>query len=702
MSWDPFAYRLRFAVQPGHREDEKLDRLVRLCEAAAVDDVMFFMNQEELNRGHLTLEETKPWMDVVAKGKARLDAIGVTTSLNPWTSLLGADRGRTLRPSQRFRLMVDPYGRSATAQACPLCEDFRGYLAEIYACYAELKPDTIWVEDDFRFHNHAPLEWGGCFCDAHMALFAERAGVPSLDRASFVRAVTAPGEPHPYRRVWLDANREALVGLAGVIASAVHRVSRETRLGLMTSCPDIHAAEGRDWRGIFEAFGGGRKPAAIRPHLPAYTEDSGYKYWWRFNAVSRPTAALVPSETPIYPELENYPYTLYSKSAAFQRFQTETALLLGSAGITMNILEMGGNGTYPAERPEGWMRETKPYLNAVASLGLHAQRQRGVQTLLFERSAYTLRTASGERLEELYPQETLWASLLSAYGVANRFAANGALDEEAVAVSGQALRNAAEAGDGDALAALFRGRFVLLDGEAVETLLDIGRGDLLGIRGARWHEPESGFQSYEQVTNGETYAELEEARMIVQIFAGSHLEIDYDEAPDEISAVMNPDGRRVSAGMAVARGNVFILPYGRFGGGVAGSHALLNPIRKEAVQRAMERWAASEGESARLPAMVTSYSPHLSVYAFETAARGRVYALVNASMDEIDGWELRVEDEAGAARWTMYSRSAPEGAPVEASRGGGGRVAFAGRIPPLSTCVLACALTNDGNNEEGG
>ena len=53
-------------------------------------------------------------------------------------------------------------------------------VAKVYcgdvSYYATVKPNMVWVEDDFRFHNHAPLEWGGCFCDLHIAEFSKRAG----------------------------------------------------------------------------------------------------------------------------------------------------------------------------------------------------------------------------------------------------------------------------------------------------------------------------------------------------------------------------------------------------------------------------------------------------------------------------------------------------------------------------------------------
>src|SRR5512137_2760077 len=104
----PFIYSLRIAIVPGFREEERFEALLAFCRAARIDDVMFFFNGEELNRGHLLLEEAKAAAAAVAGWKRRLAAIGVTASINPWSTLLHTDRGRTLRPGQAFTPMVDP------------------------------------------------------------------------------------------------------------------------------------------------------------------------------------------------------------------------------------------------------------------------------------------------------------------------------------------------------------------------------------------------------------------------------------------------------------------------------------------------------------------------------------------------------------------------------------------------------------------
>ena len=40
-----------------------------------------------------------------------------------------------------------------------------------------------------------------------------------------------------------------MVEVAGLIGDAVHEVSPTTRVGLMSSVPEVHCAEGRDWAG---------------------------------------------------------------------------------------------------------------------------------------------------------------------------------------------------------------------------------------------------------------------------------------------------------------------------------------------------------------------------------------------------------------------------------------------------------------------
>ena len=139
-------------------------------------------------------EEAEPWLQMVERAKPKLAAAGVTTSLNPWVVLLHADRGRVFKPGQAFQPMTDARGRQASATACPLSPELHEHLRAHYRRLARVRPRMIWVDDDFRLHNHSPLQWGGCFCELHMREYSRRAGRADHDTK---RSSVRPGWLRP-------------------------------------------------------------------------------------------------------------------------------------------------------------------------------------------------------------------------------------------------------------------------------------------------------------------------------------------------------------------------------------------------------------------------------------------------------------------------------------------------------------------------
>ena len=264
----PFLYTFRFCCDPGFREEEELESLSQFVQCAQIDDVAVFANVEELNTGHMTFEEQDRYLALMRRVQQRLSPFNVTMSVNQWHSVMHADLGKRFREEDGFRPMVDIDGRESDLCVCPLSEAWQAYIGELYARYAALSPFLLWVEDDFRLHNHAPLHWGGCFCEEHMRLYSERAG-KTLSREEFVRGILAPGEVHPYRKIWLDVSFETMRKAAEAIERAVHRENPTARIGLMSSDPHIHAAEGRRWGGLLKALAGDTCPAD-RIHLPGY------------------------------------------------------------------------------------------------------------------------------------------------------------------------------------------------------------------------------------------------------------------------------------------------------------------------------------------------------------------------------------------------------------------------------------------------
>lgn len=555
-----FKYALRYTLDPRTNTQEQNDRLVRFCQQGQIDNVTFFINPEELNCGHLDAEQTQLWLDAIKPVQEQLRSIGVGTSLNPWTTIMHSDRGQKLNPALGFSTMVDINGRQAETMACPGDPGWRDYIAARYAQYAQLQPEELWLEDDFRHYNHTPLKLA-CFCPRHMALYSAALG-RQVSRAEFVAELLAPGEPTPARKAYLDVARAEMKTVAAQIERAVHAVSPHTRLALMTSFPDWHAVEGRDWPGLFTALSGSQNTWVARPHLPAYNEVAPLKYSRVFERYTRTTAAYLGDDAELLPELESYMYSPFVKSKKFTQFQIETAALVGARGILLNLFDMIGNGIDESYGYAQMLADSKPFLNAVTARRVHMASTRGIKVLVDQDSSYTMHTTAGKDPAELLPQETNWAELLSGFGFSTTitpWTAETHLGGEYLAISGQLLRNL----DAATSAALIKNNTVLLDGQAVQVLLDQGLGGLLHITASKWHKVRSGWQSYE-AADGHEAEGVTAPRITMLQHTGDYLQLDYapGSAVDVWSHAYNPQHERLGNVLTRIDGHIIVMPMG--------------------------------------------------------------------------------------------------------------------------------------------
>ena len=647
-----YDYVLRYCVEPGLCEKERMDAVVDFCIESHTPEVMFFILPEELNTGHATMEELEPWLNVVKEGKRRLDEIGVRTSINPWMTTLHTDRGRRLKPGQNFRLMVDPKGYQASACCCPLDEAWRDNLCACYAKYAELNPEVLWIEDDFRLHNHGPLFWGGCFCDEHMKLYSRLAG-KELTREEFVAGVCAPGEVHPYRKIWLDVSRKTMLDLASHIAKAVFDVNPDVRLGLMTSSPSVHCAEARDWHELMNRLTGNKRPH-VRIHLPAYSEATTQEYGINFQYVSRLTKANLPKDIEIYPELENYPDTLFTKSRTFSGFQIEMSAQLGSAGITMNIYDMMGNGVLKDEKYQKMLAEIRPFMDMTRTMEIDKAENEGVEVLINPDASYTMESTNPESPAGFYPREQTFAGLLSAFSVANRYQLGKPSEGAIAAVSGQYFMGLSD----EEIADLIKNHCMILDGDSVLVLKKRGLLHLIGAKDASVIIQETGVVSYEEVANGKKYCGINRARMTMQINVGDFVKIEYEDGAEmEVMTTAHaPEGTKVAPVTVLLGGKTLILPYTNYAQGWV-SHR--TSIRRALTIDAIERMSAAKPTYAREAA-------YLHVYQYDAPGR-KVIALVNTAGDDYENVTLHLGDSIDASkRMTLYSKSALMGRAPEA------------------------------------
>ncbi|AWM74846.1 hypothetical protein [Lactobacillus kullabergensis] len=553
-----FIYTLRYMLDPRANTPTKDEKLIEFVKKGKIDDVAFFINGEELNHSHLTKAETQLWLDAIKPLQKKLFEIGVTTSLNPWTTIMHSDRGYQVNPEIGFNTFVDLDGNKAQDMACPADPTWRKYLANTYAQYASIHPRRLWLEDDFRHYNHSPLKLM-CFCDYHMQLYNEKLGKKET-RAEFVKKMLQPGKPTEERQVYLDQARQEMIETEHIIEQAVHKVSPETDLAQMTSYPDWHALEGRDWDNLFKAQAGEGHPKVARPHLPAYNEVAPLQYGRYFEEYTRITAAFLGEDAELYPELESYMYSPLVKSTAFTAFQIITSALIGSQGILLNLFDMMGNGINDSWHYAEMLAQIKPFVNQLLENRLPIDHLRGIKVLVDQDSSYYLQTKTGKNIEELLPHEKNWASLLGAFGFATTILPinkKTLLKNEVVAISGQLLRNLTNA----QVTELIKNNLVLLDGECVQVLLDRKLGNLLHIEKAVWHPFRSNYQVFEQADR-QTVDGVKSPRITMLQQTGNYLKIEYQpqSSVKVWSFAYNAVDEKLGNAMAVIDQHIVVLP----------------------------------------------------------------------------------------------------------------------------------------------
>ncbi|MBP1601955.1 MAG: hypothetical protein H6Q06_2106 [Acidobacteria bacterium] len=210
-------------------------------------------------------------------------------------------------------------------------------------------------------------------------------------------------------------------------------------------------------------------------------------------------------------------------------------------------------------------------------------------------------------------------------GIAHTFREWSGQNQSVLAISGQYCRGLQEA----EIRELLSKNVVLLNGDAVSTLVQMGLGPLVGVKRADWLASDSGVPSYEQVTDGCTYAGLREGRLTAQALTGDYLKIEHTGDVSVHTEVRNPSGETTGPGMAVVGKRLVLLPYGRS----TGYLGLRHPVRQALVQSLLSDLARE-----RCPVFLEN-TANIAVYAYDLGER-RALLLANASNDDYD--ELRI------------------------------------------------------------
>lgn len=235
------------------------------------------------------------------------------------------------------RGMVGHDGKTANSQNCPRSKMFCDSTAAFTAAYAQrLKPARMFLDDDLRIYNHAPVS-NGCFCENCIADFNAQTG-GSWTRETLVAAL-GDNRNEDLREAWVKFGEESLAILAGSIARAVHAVSPDTEVALENG-PNANIP-----------LTGGMLPSvmdslyAATGHAPSYRPGGGFYNDWsprgmieKANTLARQMRGMPSYVTQTPAEVECYHHTASGKSPEGAAVESMLYLAMGCTELSYHIL----------------------------------------------------------------------------------------------------------------------------------------------------------------------------------------------------------------------------------------------------------------------------------------------------------------------------------------------------------------------------
>ncbi|WP_157683440.1 hypothetical protein [Microlunatus soli] len=463
-SIDP-GIQLRLQVRPGATTAGRARRWGDYCRQRRARGVVLFIAAEERYPGHPQPTERADWLQALAVATEELRSFDLQVGFNPWSSVGPWDLGRANRLG--FEPMVSASGRRAEQQASFACPVWLQWITDWYGDLAALRPDVFWLEDDFRLHNHAPVDFGG-FEEIMLDRFRDAIGErPS--REQIVAAILSPGAPHPWRAALQLTWREAQLDAAAAIGHAVAtRSGGNTRMGLMSSVPAQHAVEGRDWHRLFDALGPG---TLHRPHFAGYSESTPSRVSTELALLDQ-QRPLRPPGTPVTPEIDNWPHTRWSKSHTETWSQLALAKLSGADGLLLCLFSFYGDEPDDTPDIDTLLDATHPALTWLAERCDGRRRRRGVRVIWDP----AVSTRQWLRKEATWPDLVVDPTPVAAYLLRNGVPVSA--DDDG---PGFLFGAVSDALTDDELLGLLSGP-LLVDGDAAVRLTRRGFGDLLGVR----------------------------------------------------------------------------------------------------------------------------------------------------------------------------------------------------------------------------
>ncbi len=518
---------------------KRLKELISFCKRTHIDAVQFYVNLKD-NWYYMpdTAVHAIGWAKEMQEFIPYIREAGISYQIN-FQNLIGATTGGAdHRKDLDWEYLVNHQGVENPGCACPLGVKFRAIMGTQLKVWAETKPDVIWIDDDFRLHNHGlgqnELDWY-CYCPNHLGKFSSVYG-KSLTREYLIEKITKSVE---VRNAWLDFLNDTMCETASWVCNQIHKISPFTRIALMTSMPDVHAVEGRNWKDFLKSISGDGYTPIIRPHFGPYTEVSPADFVNSYLMLDQTIASIasqIVERIDYCPEIENTRFTRWAKSAAATGFQLTLGQLAGCSGITLSLYDLEGSSLDEEPLYESLLRGKKDYLDSLAMLKLNDWKAEGAAMLTDPDSARKVQVIEPQNssIGDLMGTGRTWDPVLLLMGVPARYVqVSKASDEDLILLDGL---TAWLPDDNELDKILSKG--VLLDCKAAEVLEKRGYRDMIGVSvGDMFH-----CQSSAEVFHGLILNDMEAKRMPLRIPGGNWSKLSPSPNAKVLTSIINPIG----------------------------------------------------------------------------------------------------------------------------------------------------------------
>lgn len=462
MPYDQSNMVLRYYIGFEHPE-QRFEELVDFLTATGIHRVVLFSSSFVEGSSILPLSYYEQHAAMLRPYAQRLKAMGVEVGINVLMTI-----GHCYYADEQefgLRRAVTVNGEPSRGCVCYRDENLLKLIKQQYQYYAALKPSVLFTDDDIRANSMGQLI---CLCDEHVRMISQRVGRALTVEEIRAHIFTDSFETDEIKQAYFDQIKEDIEFLISEIADAVHEVSPETEIGVMTtSYPSVTLD--RDLSTFFDKLYTDKKVTRIRTGMDFYREGDHNDIPLAFSM------PLIQREfmghgcpTEIQPEIENDTYGFFYKSNAVTKMQLVWCLTNGMQNMQVNLFDYENCDDCNYRDIKQMFRDNSAYFNTITKLVPVGHRTEGVGIYVHPRSLLARRTT-----DRSIVFRSFWHKWLNLMGIP---VSSDLAKAQCLFLTGDDIALASDAQIDDILK-----KGVILDKRAAEVLFHRGFASRIGI-----------------------------------------------------------------------------------------------------------------------------------------------------------------------------------------------------------------------------